>query len=144
MFIKGAPHYFGALTKARNYWAATINPHNTPHTMPVWGVFVEGSLYFDGSPRTRRGRNIAANPAVVVHLESGEDVVVLEGEAHEIVGVERPLAEKLAAAYSAKYADRNYSPGPDTWQTGGLYRLTVHKAFAWTKFPDNTTRWKFD
>ena len=137
-------HVTARLEQARNYWIGTVTPEKAPHAMPVWGVWVENGLYFDGSPRTRRGRNLAANPAVVVHLESGDEVVILEGEAHQITGVERALAEKLAAAYTAKYAASGYSPSPDTWEKGGLYRVTIRKAFAWTKFPDNTTRWKFE
>lgn len=131
------------LEKARNYWIGTVTPHSTPHTMPVWGVFLEDNLYFDGSPRTRRGRNLAANPSIVVHLESGDEVVIVEGEAHQIIDFDRSLAEALAAAYTMKYAASGYSPTPDTWDSGGLYRVTIYKAFAWTKFPEDTTRWIF-
>lgn len=137
-------HVTKRLEKARNYWISTVSPDNRAHATPVWGVFVEGALYFDGSPRTRRGRNLAANPSVAIHLESGDDVVILEGEAHQIFGIERTLAEKLASAYTAKYAASGYSPEPDTWDSGGIYRVQVQKAFAWTKFPDNTTRWIFE
>src|SRR5215469_16280688 len=68
------------LTVARNYWFCTTRPDGRPHARPAWAVWVDDSLYFDGSPETRRGRNLAHNPAITVHLESGDQVVVLEGE----------------------------------------------------------------
>lgn len=132
------------LEQARNYWIATVGPENRPHVMPVWGVFVDGHVYFDGSPQTRRGRNIAANPNVVVHLESGDQVVVVEGQARQISGIERSTAERIAASYREKYAASGYSPQPDQWEAGGLYRVDIHKVLAWTKFPDTMTRWVFD
>ena len=92
---------------------------------------------------TRRGRNLAQNPAVVVHLESGSDVVILHGEAEQIFGPEHSLAERLSATYTAKYKSMGYAPSPDTWAGGGLYRVSIHEAYAWTKFPEDATRWRF-
>ena len=77
------------LEQALNYWFATTRPDGRPHAMPAWAVWLDGTVYFEGSPLTRRARNIAENPAVVVHLESGDDVVILEGEAHEVGKPER-------------------------------------------------------
>jgi hypothetical protein len=74
------------MTSAKNYWIATASPAGKPSATPVWGAWVAGKLYFDGSPETRRGKNIAANPKVVVHLESGDEVVILEGEARIFMG----------------------------------------------------------
>lgn len=129
---------------ARNYWIATASPDGRVSATPVWGVWVEGALFFDGSPQTRRGRNIAANPSIAAHLESGDQVVIIEGEAFEVIQPERSLAAKLAAAYAAKYAADGYTPTPDQWDQGGLFCLRKQRAFAWTKFPDDTTRWVFE
>src|SRR5919201_4134359 len=76
------------LERARNYWFSTTRPDGRPHAMPAWAVWLDDALY--GSPETRRGRNLALNRAIVVHLESGDHVVVLEGEARE---AGRPTAE---------------------------------------------------
>lgn len=131
------------LTGALNYWVCSVRPDGHPHATPVWGCYLDGILYFEGSPQTRRGRNIAANPAVVVHLESGSEVVIIEGEAHELVDPPRSLTEPLAAAECEKYHSLGYEPAPDTWDEGGLYRVEMQRAFAWTKFPADTTRWMF-
>ena len=128
---------------ARNYWVCTATLEGVPAATPVWGVWVDNRLYLDGSPLTRRGRNIAQNPRVVVHLESGDHVVILEGEAHILPGApERVLAERVAAAYTDKYADSGYSPAPEQWDQGGLVIFTPHTALGWTQFPQDMTRWK--
>ncbi len=69
------------LERAQTYWLATTGPNGRPHVAPVWGVWVDGAFYFDGIPTARWARNMAANPALAVHLESGSDVVVLDGDA---------------------------------------------------------------
>ena len=137
-------HVIQRLSDALHYWVCTTGPGGRPHATPVWGVVLDGTLYFDGSPETRRGRNIAANPAVAVHLESGTDVVIVHGDAHEIQGVDKDFYARLAAAYSAKYKSLGYDPSPDTWAIGGLYSVVPQTAFAWTSFPDDATRWRFD
>ena len=132
------------LESARNYWFSTTRPDGRPHAMPAWAVWLDGVLYFEGSPETRRARNIAANPALVVHLESGDEVVILEGEAREAGRPERALAERLAAAFGAKYgATHAYRPAPDQWDNGGLWGMRPRVAFAWREFPKGVTRWRF-
>src|SRR5215210_1577826 len=103
------------LEQARIYWIATTRPDRRPHVTPVWGVWLDELLYFDGNPTTRRGRNLALNPAVVVHVESGgagKDVVIVEGAAHEIRRPDHALTTGIAAAYAAKYSSEGYEPGP--------------------------------
>ena len=114
--------------------------------MPAWAVWLDGTLYFEGSPATRRARNVASNPAVVVHLESGDEVVILEGEAREVGKPERVLAERLSAAFTAKYAPTKweYRPTPEQWDRGGLWAMRPRRAFGWSDFPADTTRWQFE
>ena len=129
---------------AKNYWIGTASSRGTPAATPVWGAWVDGKLYFDGAPTTRRGKNISANPRVVVHLESGDEVVILEGRTVILSGApDRALAEKVAAAYRDKYAQFGYSPNADQWDGGGLFIFTPKKVMGWSKFPENVTRWKF-
>jgi hypothetical protein len=132
------------LQTARNYWIGSVRPSGRPHAMPVWGVWMDQKLYMDGSPETRRSRNIASNPAVVVHLESGDQVVIVEGEAYAAGKPDPELAKRLAQAYSEKYAASGYQPEPGIWDQGGLYVVYPHTAFAWTKFPSDSTKWIFN
>ncbi len=69
----------GKLARARHYWLCTVRADGRPHCVPRWGVFLDGRLYYDGSPETRHARNLLSNPHVSLHLESGEQAVILEG-----------------------------------------------------------------
>lgn len=132
------------LEQARNYWFCTTRPDGRPHAMPAWAVWVDDALYFDGSPETRRGRNLARNPAITVHLESGDQVVVLEGEALDAGRPDPALAQRLVAAFEHKYAvSDNYHPQASQWDNGGLWMLRPRVAFGWRDFPNSLTRWRF-
>ena len=41
------------LTEAKHYWICSVRPDGRPHVVPRWCVFVEGKIYYDGSPETR-------------------------------------------------------------------------------------------
>ena len=134
------------LERAYVYWIATTRPDGRPHVSPVWGVWVDDTLYFGGDPQTRRVRNLATHPAIAVHLESddGKDVVIVEGEAHELRAPDHALAVRIAAAYAAKYASDGYEPSPDSWDGGGLSVMHPRVALAWMDLSKDPTRWHFD
>jgi len=126
------------LREAQNYWLATTCPDDRPHVTPVWGAWVDGALYFDGISSARWARNIVANPAAAVHLESGVDVVILDGVVDDLV-VDTALASKIVAARDAKYGRLHPAPA-----TSGMFRFRPRRARAWSRFPDDATRWKFE
>ena len=72
------------LAASRNYWVCTVRADGRPHAMPVWGLWVDGELWFSTDPTSVKGRNLDARPDVVVHLESGDEVCVLEGRAERV------------------------------------------------------------
>jgi len=79
-----------------------------------------------------------------VHLESGDQVVILEGEAHEAGRPDPAFAQRVAAAFEAKYgAFHDYHPAPTTWDNGGLWVMRPRVPFGWTEFPKVPTRWRF-
>ncbi|MEW5961590.1 MAG: pyridoxamine 5'-phosphate oxidase family protein [Chloroflexota bacterium] len=128
-------HVSERLEQSRNYWVGTTSPAGQPHVVPVWGVWLKGILYFGGGPHTRWSRHLAANPQVAVHLESGDDVVILEGTVERLTNPDHPLLAQVDDAYEAKYRLRH---GPPIWV------LRPQVAFAWNDFPRNATRWRFD
>lgn len=130
------------LRAARNYWVATISPDGRPHVRAIWGGYVAGTLCFEGSPQTRWARNLATNSAVAVHLESGDEVVIVEGTAQAFTPPDRAWAKQLSAQMIAKYGAKGYQPGPEAWDNGGLYAVQIEKVLAWTAFPQDVTRWR--
>jgi PPOX class probable F420-dependent enzyme len=128
------------LASSRNYWIATTRPDGRPHAAPVWGLWLDDAVWFSTARSSQKARNLARTPAVVVHLESGDEVVILEGEVEE--ARDREALERFADAYDAKYGFR---PEPDTEGTA-VFRLRPRAAQTWleTEYPKTATRWVFE
>ena len=126
-------------TTSRSYWLATTRSDGRPHVMPVWGVVIGGVLLFSTSRDSRKGRNLAERPECVIHLESGDDVLILEGIVEEF---RDPLAlEKYVEAYETKYQFR-----PDPSDPGSsTYALRPKVGFSWREvaFEASATRWRW-
>lgn len=134
------------LENAIHYWISTTRPDGRPHAAPVWAVWVDGMIVFESGPHSRRARNIAANPAAVVHLESGDDIVIVEGITEAISRPDPGLESRLLDAFSSKYGARyDYQYDPANWRDGGLYVVRPRKVLAWDSFDiTGATRWVFD
>jgi len=117
------------LDGAHNYWVATAGPHASP----VWGLWHDGGFLFSCGSRSRKARALAADPRIVVHLESGDEVVVVEGVAEPTTATERDVD-----AYEAKY---DYRPSAGD----GWYRVLPRRALAWREadYPRSATRFDF-
>jgi general stress protein 26 len=129
------------LANSRNYWICSSRPDGRPHSIPVWGFWLDGALYFGTARASRKARNLAQNAAVSIHLESGNDVVILEGTAAEVDLNDKARIGPLDAASRAKYK----MPLRGTPETV-LYSVRPRVVLAWTEkdFPHNATRWQFD
>jgi len=122
---------------ARNYWVSTAGPEGQPHAAPVWGLWHAGAFYFSSGAASRKGRNLHANPEIVVHLESGDEAVILEGRVGVVEDAE--LGKQLDALYQAKYGYPLMGDHP-------TFELRPRKVLAWREadFPGSATRWIFD
>lgn len=126
------------MTNARHYWLATTGPDECPHTMPVWGIWHEERVFFDGSLQTKWARNLAQNPNILVHLPSAEQVVIINGYIKtRKTDNENFDWRKLDTLYQQKYNTKNY----------GEPYFVVHprKVLAWDAAKLETmTRWIFE
>jgi hypothetical protein len=134
-------HAEGRLAKSRNYWICTTRPDGRPHSIPVWGFWIDGQVIFGTARSSRKALNLAGNPAVSVHLESGDDVVILEGAAAEVDISDQAILKKLDVASREKYK-MPLMVVPE----GVFYAVRPRVVLAWTEkdFPNTATRWKFD
>jgi PPOX class probable F420-dependent enzyme len=135
----------GRLSKARTYWLGTTTPSGAPHAAPVWGAVTGQTLYLYSERSTVKARNLAIDPRVVVHLESGEDVLIVHGAAEDL----GPPAEVPSgvAALAAKYTrpeDRQYLPDADP-AFDVVYAVRPRSAIAWRldDYADSQRRWSF-
>lgn len=111
------------LTQAGTYWvvARTVG---FPHPRPVWGIWRADRLFLSiGTPVTRRA--LAADPMVTVHLDSGTDVVIVQGRTAGFSAEEAVVAEydrKYDWSYDAAEYGRLAVVSPSTimaWRTAG-------------------------
>ena len=133
------------------YWLATTNPGGWPHVAAVGALWVDGEIYFTSGARTRKSRNLAANPSCAVSVSLTGIDLVFEGTAIRIT--DRPTLLRLAQRYPAQgwpasVGDRALiaeysapSAGPPPWD---LYVLKPTMAFGVaTADPHGATRWTF-
>ena len=87
------------LVAARTYWIATTRPDGRPHCRPVWGVWLTDGFWFSTGSLAKH--NLVANPQITqitLHLESGDQVVIVEGVAAAVTGAGR--LQGFLAAYN--------------------------------------------
>lgn len=132
-------HVTERMTRALHYWICTVDANGQPHVTPVDGVWLNDRLHFGGSPQTRRNRNLGTNPAISVHLDSSDDVVILQGEAH-LQTPEHDLAVQLSKSSKEKYG---YASKPEDYEASGVQIFQPLTVFAWKQFPKDVTRWRF-
>lgn len=145
------------MNSCRTFWLATIhtaldtNLKNTnlqnkdaeprPHVMPVWGVWLDDAFFFSTGRNSRKGQNLAANPACTITNDDGAEAVVIEGRATEVEVKVKDAAqlERIAVAYKKKYKmDPRSMKEP-------IFRVRPKTIFGFIEktFPKSATRWKF-
>ncbi len=122
------------MTGARNYWIAVPHADGSPRVSPVWGIWRDGAFHFFTDANSLKARAIRRDSRAVVHLESGDDVVIMEGTFEPAAA-----GPDLVSAYESKYG-LSLGDAPE-----GLYRLKLAKTMAWLEsdFPRTATRWIF-
>jgi hypothetical protein len=131
------------LGTARICWVHTTGPSGAPNATPVWGVELLEVLYFYTHSRTVKARNVERNPLVAVHLESGSDVLIVNGR---FLYLGHPSQHPdVVELFEKKYdgpEERPFLPTSDPI-FDVLYCLEPRRAVTWT-LPDSeasTRRW---
>ncbi len=129
------------LESASAYWIASTRPDGRPHVIPRDGMWIDGGLYYGGSPATVHHRNITHNPLVAVHIGDGQEAIIVEGA----VEIEKPteeMAERLSEESFAKYPQ--YGRLDPSVYIEGVSVLRPRRVLAWTSFTENATRFRFE
>jgi hypothetical protein len=127
------------LRTARNYWVATTRQDGRPHVSPVWGLWMDGLVMFSTDSGSAQARNAARNPACSVHLEGGDEVVIIDG------ALER-VTDPLTLLRCNDEYDARYSINPGAGADGAsVFALAHRPVLAWMEvdFPSTATRWHF-
>jgi len=136
------------LKKSHNYWITTVRTSETgdisPHTMVVWGLWQDGRFLFSTGNKSRKARNLAANPNCIVGTELAHEAVIVEGTA-EIADV--AARRKLIPAYERKYKfDLSTMKDDLLSMKEPVFAVRPKVVFGmWEKyFQSKSTRWKFE
>lgn len=124
------------IERERNYWVSSTNADGTPHSRPMWGLWLEDLLYLTVGGH-QAYRNLRDRGDAVVHVDSASEVVILEGRAFLVE--DRAAMERVLAAYNLKY-DWNMSPD----DPGGIFAFRPRVAYGWSldNFVPSGTRWR--
>ena len=125
------------LSKARTYWLGTVLPNGKPYATPLWAVWVDNAVYFDGMPSTRWARNLRAKPAIEMHVELEGVATMLSGTA-EVVVTDAAAGARIAHAWDEKYGKGTPEP-----VHRGLFRLRPSVVRAWSESMADGARWSF-
>ncbi len=126
------------LAGSRYYWVATAWPDGRPHLTPVWGTWHDGAAWFSCSGRSRKARNLQADPRCVVATDDPVRPVIVEGTAERRTA--RADAELFAQQVSAKYDE---AVTVDFVLDNAPYRVTPTRVFGLDEedFTGSPTRW---
>ncbi len=131
------------LKQSHNYWITTVKPDGAPHTMVVWGLWLEGAFLFSTGRQSRKARNLAENQNCVICPEHAHEAVIVEGTAGPAdVSLRREFLKKYQRKYNFDMAGMEkdilsmkepvFAVRPKV--VFGLYEK---------KFVSSATRWKF-
>jgi PPOX class probable F420-dependent enzyme len=125
------------LSEAFRYWVATISPGGAPHVMPVWAVWLGRCLWFSTGGRSRKARNLRADPRCTIHTD-GVDPVIVHGTAEFVT--EPDAIAALIEAYARKYPDAPPDPAENP-----IVRVRPQSVFGLieSEFATSPTRWTF-
>lgn len=131
------------LEDAPTYWVSTTRPDGRPHVVPRDGVWLDDTWYYSGAAKTVHNRNIAKNPAAVMHVGDGIKAIIVEGEV-ATASPTREIAQRLSDTTNVKYAHYDMNTTADTYLSGDYLALKARRVLAWTFLPEDATRFLFD
>ena len=146
------PHDLMAGRPNATFFLGTVGSDGRPHASGVGALWFEGDLYLVSGPKTRKSRNLAANPASTISVRLEGIDLTLEGEANRVT--DQPTLEQVAKLYRDDgwpvEVQGDTFTAPYNAPSAGrppyyLYRFTFHTAVGvGTAEPSGATRWRFE
>lgn len=130
------------LERTRNYLLASVTPQTAPHVMPVWGVWLEDRFYFSTSPTSRKARNFAVQPRIVVTADDPRNAIIVEASVAALD--DQALARRVVAAYNTKYDWNTAENEPFFVAHPRVVFAFIETSDSESRFTQTATRWTFD
>ena len=140
------------LRAAEIYWLTTLRADGSPHTTPLMGVFLDGSMFFCTGPTEQKARNLRTDRRCQLmtgtdRWDDGLDVVI-EGRAERVTDEVRLQA--LADLWESKFGEPwHFDVAGDHFVSDGgaqvadVYEVVAEVARGFGKSPHSQTTWRF-
>jgi PPOX class probable F420-dependent enzyme len=132
------------LASSRTVHVATVGPSGQPHVVPLWYVWLDGTMFVNTTRGNRSVRDLGANPRAAATVDDGESYedlrgVVLHGRLEEADG--DPRLDRVVRAFSKKYYAGNPPPFM-AWKSRFFLKLEAERVASWDfrKIPEARAR----
>ncbi len=131
------------LRSSHDYWLASTWPDGRPHVMPVWGLWIDGALWFCSSLGSRKARNLLRDGRCVVATDDPLEPVVVDGVATQVT--EPAALAAMLDAMNAKY-ETTYGLAFLDPAVNATFRIQPQWAVGLIErdFTGSPTRWRID
>ena len=121
------------LTRQRTVRLATVDGTGRPQVVPLWFVWLDGTMFFNSTLGNVTVRNVEANPIVSAVVDDGDAYdelrgTLLRGPLERADGDDR--VDRVKALWSAKYMGGNPVPY-DRWRNRVWLRLVPERISSW-------------
>jgi PPOX class probable F420-dependent enzyme len=129
-------HVAARLASEPIVWFGSTRPDGRPHHVPVWFLWDDPVVRVFASPGTQKLRNVAANPAVTLTLDSaasGADIVIVDGRAEPAGGRAADVQ-----GFTEKYGPLLGGGSWDGWSAAFSQPVVVRvtRILAWISTPE--------
>ena len=116
---------------------ATVDRRGQPHVVPVWHILLDGDIYIETSPNSKKGQNLKTNPKVALVVDAGDAFdsyqgVMIQGTV-QIVKDKRMLV-RFRDAMAQRYFGTADHPGYKSLISGSdplLMKVIPKKIVTW-------------
>jgi PPOX class probable F420-dependent enzyme len=116
---------------------ATVDGRGQPHVVPVWHILLDGDLYIETSPNSKKGRNLKANPKVALVVDAGDGFnaykgVMIQGSVKFVK--DKKMLARFREAMAQRYFGTAEHPGFKYLVSGGdplLMKVIPKKVVTW-------------
>jgi len=121
----------------------SVWPDGRPHTMPVWGMWDDSTLWFTSAAQSRKVRNLRADPRCCVSTEDAANPVIIEGTTRIVT--DPAIRQRVVDLMNAKYHTELTADFLDPARNATI-GVRPQKVFSMLHgdFTGSPTRWVFD
>ena len=116
---------------------ATVDRRGQPHVVPIWHILLDGDLYIETSPSSKKGLNLKANPKMALVVDAGDSFdaykgVMIQGRVEFVK--DKKMLVRFREAMAQRYFGTSEHPGYKYLVSGSaplLMKVIPKKIITW-------------